>query len=332
MRIASLLVYLLMGTAVRAEPPLAADAPSKASRAVEGALGEPVLLVGENGFMEGRLLEMSAQSLTLDIGVSEFSSDSFQLSGVREVYVQGRQVGMGAAVGSAAGLSAGALLGMFFCLFADGATSQGCLPWSGIIGAGGALVIGGLGAFVGSLIPDWDRVYERALDGPLLLSSKRASEEIWAESGGRESWPGLGQVGLFASNLLLIDADESSDYLGVGMRLNALAQIGPYVAAGPQAAFHHMFESANSAGPNSPMVSFGVLVRASPRPAILTPSLQAGFSVHTFGQTWTYSVGAGLDWRIAPGSALALELHWHQFEAPWKGGRQLTLGLGARFF
>ncbi|ADO73662.1 hypothetical protein [Stigmatella aurantiaca] len=201
MRIAFMLVCLLVGTAGRAEPPLAADAPSKASRAVEGALGAPVLLVGENGFMEGRLLEMSAQSLTLDIGVSEFSPAPFQLSGVQEVYVRGRQVGMGAAVGSAVGLSAGAFLGMFFCLLDDGSSSEGCLPWGGLIGAGGALVIGGLGAFVGSLIPDWDRVYERALDGPLLLSSKRASEEIWAESGGRESWPGLGQVGLFASPL-----------------------------------------------------------------------------------------------------------------------------------
>ncbi len=330
MRMVSFLACILIGTAARAEAPVAAEAPSKVSRALEKSLGKPLRVAGEEGFVEGRLLETSAQFLTLDAGVSESQRELFPLSSVRELYVRGRHAGTGAAIGAVPGFLTGVIVGMYVCRIADDSTTDSCLPVSGLAGVGGALVTAGLGALIGSLIPSWDKVYERVLDGPLLLPPLRAPEKDWVETAEGQAWPVTGQLGLFVSNVLTIA--EPADALGLGARVEGLVQLGRYVALGPEVAFHHLFESLDGQPLNSALFSFGVLMRATPRPSALTPSLLVGFSAHTQGQPVTYSVGAGLDWRPANGATFALELRWHQFNVPWKDGRQLTLGFGTRFF
>ncbi|EAU63741.1 hypothetical protein STIAU_0845 [Stigmatella aurantiaca DW4/3-1] len=326
----SFLVCLLIGAAARAEAPVAADAPSKVSHALEKALGKPLRVAGEAGFVEGRLLETSAQFLTLDAGVSESRRAQFQLSSVRELYVRGRHAGTGAVIGAVPGFLAGIILGTYVCSFAEYSATASCLPLGVLAGVGGGLVAAGLGAIIGSLIPSWDKVYARVLDGPLLLPPLRAPEEAWVESAEGHSPSATGQLGLFVSNVLTID--EPADALGLGARVEALVQLSPHVALGPEVAFHHLFESLDRQPLNAALFSFGALMRATPRPAVLTPSLLVGLSAHTAGQPVTYSVGAGLDWRPAHGATFALELRWHQFNVPWKDGRQLTLGFGTRFF
>lgn len=329
MRMVSLLACILIGTAARAEAPAPA-APSRVSRALEKSLGKPLRVAGEEGFVEGRLLETSAQSLALDLGVSESHRELLPLSSVRELYVRGRYAGTGAAIGAVPGFLAGVIVGMYVCHIRDYATTASCLPVGGLAGVGGGLVTAGLGALIGSLIPRWDKVYERVLDGPLLLSPLRAPQKDWVETAEGQAWPVTGQLGLFLSNVLTIA--EPSDALGLGARVEGLVQLGRYVALGPEVAYHHLFESLDGHPLNAALFSFGVLMRATPRPSALTPSLLVGFSAHTQGQPVTYSVGAGLDWRPSNGATFALELRWHQFNLPWKDGRQLTLGFGTRFF
>lgn len=68
MRIAPMLACLCLGSLAHAQASGAEGAPSKAARRLEKALGDPVRVVGDEGTVEGRLLDLGAQSLTLDVG------------------------------------------------------------------------------------------------------------------------------------------------------------------------------------------------------------------------------------------------------------------------
>ncbi|SET63080.1 hypothetical protein [Stigmatella erecta] len=334
MRILSVLLCLCLGFKVHAEAPAAAGPSSPSARRVERALGDPVRVRTEGGTVDGRLLEIGTEALTLDVGASRLLQEPLPLSGVQELFVRGRHTGTGAAIGATAGGLAGAFLGMFFCLFGEYSTVNSCAPASVLSALGGGAVGGGLGAFFGSLIFSWDRVYERTLDGPLALAPERASQEVWARSAGRQSWPTSGQFGFFWSNALLFGSSdyhpERSEVFGMGARLNGLARIGPYLAVGPEVTLHRLFGSEERV-PERFVVSLGALVRAAPRPSLLTPSLMVGVAGHSL-KTGSYSLGAGLDVRVAHGTALALELHWHRTFAGHDVDQQLNLGLGLRSF
>jgi hypothetical protein len=299
----------------------------------EGGAGDPVRVIDEEGTVDGRLLEIGTQSLTLDVGDSSLLQVPLPLSGIQEVSVRGRHVGTGAVIGATAGVLAGAFLGMFFCLFGDSSTPNSCAPASLLSALGGGAGVGGLGAFAGSLIFGWDRVYDRTLDGPLALAPERAPAAVWARSSGRNSWPSAGQFGVFVSNTLLLGSShylDNPDYFGTGGRIQGLARIGPYVGAGPEVSLHRLFGS-DERVPDRFVVSLGALVRVSPRPSLLTPSLMVGASGLSLG-AMSYSVGGGLDLRVADGLALALELHWNRYFAGNEVDNQLSVGLGVRSF
>jgi hypothetical protein len=333
MRIVCVLLCLGLGFRVQAEAPVKEGA-SPSARRVERALGDPVRVHTEGGTVDGRLLEIGTESLTLDVGASQLLQESLPLAGVQALSVRGRYAGTGAAVGAAAGTFAGAFLGMFFCLFGDGSTVNGCAPASLLTALGGGVGVAGLGAFVGSLISSWDPIYDRTEEGPLSVAPQRAPPEVWARSAGRQSWPSAGQFGVFLSHALLLGSSGSppvgSDFYGLGGRLNGLAQMGPYVAVGPELTVHRLFGSEERV-PDRFVASLGVLARASPRPSRLTPSFMVGGAGHSLGLL-SYSVGAGLDLRVAHATALALELHWHRIFAGNEVDEQLTLGLGVRSF
>lgn len=327
MRIVALLLCVCIS-------PVAVGAPSQASRRVEKALGDPVRVNTEEGTVDGRLLEIGTESLTLDVGASSLIQEPLPLSGIQELSVRGRYEGTGAVIGASTGVLAGAFLGMFFCLFGESSTVDSCAPASLLSALGGGAAMGGLGAFIGSLFFSWDRVYDRTLDGPLALSPERASQAVWERSAGRQSWPSAGQFGFFWSQALLFNSEqdhpERSDSFGVGARLNGLALLGPYLAVGPEVTLHRLF-GPDEQVPDRFVVSLGALVRAAPRPSLFTPSLMVGAAGHSL-QTASFSVGAGLDWRVAHGTALALELHWHRTFAGHEVVQQLNFGLGLRSF
>jgi hypothetical protein len=137
-------------------------------------------------------------------------------------------------------------------------------------------------------------------------------------------------LSVLASSVLTLA--EPDDAIGPGLRLEALAQFGRHIAVGPEVAFHYLLDSLEGRRLNDEMFSFGLLMRAAMSPGVVTPSLLVGFSLHTLGQPVTYSVGGALDWEGPYGLPFVLELRWHQFNVPWKDGRQLTLGAGTRLF
>jgi hypothetical protein len=278
------------------------------------------------GVLVGRLLETSGQSLTLRTGLPGTGLEQLPLSDVMELSVRRRSADYGALVGGGIGFLGGSLVGLTLCSISSGTTTGECvlitLGGGGLIGLGAA----GLGAFIGLAFPRWELLYDRILHGPLALPSIQASEEL------REGEPmlELAQLGLFASSIFTLA--EPAYAIGPGARVEALAQLSPHIAVGPEVALHYLYESLEGRPVKRALASFGALMRAAPRPSELTPSVLVGFSVHTEGQPVTYSVGVGADWTRLSGIPLALELRWHQFNVPWKDGRQLTLGAGTRLF
>ncbi len=324
MRIVPLLLCLLASATALAQEPTASDAPLQASPPLDLEEGDLVQIKREAGVLEGRLLETSAQSLTLGTGNPGAGDEQIPLSQVLELSVRKRSYDYGGLVGGGIGFTGGTLIALALCDFERhlGECSLLTLAGGGIAGLG----LGALGAFIGLAIPRWERLYDRILNGPLVVPSIRAREEL------REGAPQihLAQIALFASSMLTIA--EPADAVGPGARVEVLAQLGPHIAVGPDIALHYLFETLDGRSLNAVLASFGVLMRASPRPSELTPSVLVGFSVHTEGQPVTYSVGVGADWTGLSGIPLSLELRWHQFNVPWKDGRQLTLGAGTRLF
>jgi hypothetical protein len=322
MRILPLLLCLLAGATAHAQETTASDAPLQASAPLDVEEGDLVQVHREKGVLEGRLLETSGQFLMLGTGLPGAGRERILLNDVLELSVRKRSYDYGILVGGGIGVLGGILIPLAACDF--GRAAGECVLFTLVGGAGAGLALGALGAFIGLAIPRWELLYDRILHGPLVLPSIEAREEL------REGEPliPLAQIGLLASSVLTIA--EPADAFGAGARVEVLAQLGPHIAVGPEVAFHYLFESLDRRPLNTPLASFGVLMRASPRPSELTPSVLVGFSVHTEGQPVTYSVGVGADWAGIPGIPLALELRWHQFNVPWKDGRQLTLGAGTR--
>lgn len=325
MRIAPLLLCLFAGATTRAQEPTALDTPLQEPHRLELEAGTLVQITREVGVLEGRLLEANGQFLTLRTGLPGAGREQLPLFDVLELSVRKRSADYGALVGGGLGLLGGSLIGLSLCSFASASTGEcvlATLGGGGIFGLGAA----GLGAFIGLALPRWERLYDRILHGPLELRWVQTPEEL------REGEPliKLAQIALFASSIFTLA--EPAYAFGPGARLELLAQLSPHIAVGPEVAFHYLFESLDRLPLQTALASFGALMRAMPRPSELTPSLLVGFSVHTAGQPVTYSVGLGVDWMGLSGIPLALELRWHQFNVPWKDGRQVTLGAGTRLF
>jgi hypothetical protein len=333
MRLRPLLLCLLLGAQVHAQSLAPADAPLLPAPTLQLEVDKPVRILRGNLLLEGRLLETDRQFLTLDSGIPGAEPVQVPLSDVRELSVRKRSPGYGALIGGAAGLVTGSLAGLFLCGVAEGATTGQCLAIVGLSSATLGLAGTGLGAFIGLLAPHWERVYERILDGPLVLPSAQVLREQEAppqEGAGAPPPTAIAQFSVLASSILTLA--EPDDALGPGLRIEALAQLGRHIAVGPEVAFHYLVESLDGGSVNEGIFSFGLLMRAAMSPGVVTPSLLVGFSLHTAGQPATYSVGGALDWEGPYGLPFVLELRWHQFNVPWKDGRQLTLGAGTRLY
>ena len=331
MRLAPLLLCLLLGTRVNAQAPAPGDAPLLPRPALQLEVDKPVRLLRGSLFLEGQVLETAPQYLLLDNGVAGAEPTRIPLGDVRELYVRKRSTGYGALIGGGVGVATGTLAGLFLCGVAEGATTGECLAVIGLGSVTFGLAGTGLGAFIGYIAPRWERVYERILDGPLVLPSAQAERQEPPPQGPGVPPPeSFGQLALMASTVLTIA--EPADALGPGLRIEGLAQLGRHIAVGPEVAFHYLLDTLDGRRLNDEMFSFGVLMRAMLSPGTVTPSLLVGFSLHTQGQPATYSVGGALDWEGPYGLPFVLELRWHQFNVPWKDGRQLTLGAGTRLF
>jgi hypothetical protein len=332
MRIAPLLLCLLASTAARAQAPQASDAPLDKSSRLVLEPGKPVRIMREDVRLEGLVLETNGRFLTLDTGAIE--SEQILLSNVAELSVRKRAVVPGTLIGAGAGFVGGALLGLYGCGIIEYSSTGDCLAFAGLGGSAIGLMGAGVGAVVGLLIPRWVSVYDRGRDGQLILAERQAPEELMEDLQVEgEVLPlrrHFAQLGLMASGVLMIK--EPIDAIAPGARVQALLRLGTHVAVGPDVAFHYLSRGLDGFFLHDPMFSLGVLMRATPRPSVLTPAALVGFSIHTVGQPVTYSVGVGADWAAPEGPPLTFELRWHQFNVPWKDGRQLTLGLGTRLF
>jgi hypothetical protein len=331
MRLFLCLLCLLISAQVHAQSPERRDAPLQEPPPLGLEMGKTVRVKHGTEFLEGRLLETNPESLTLDAWQPSTARERVPLSGVLELSVRRRSVARGTLIGAGAGFLTGIPYGYLLCGTIDYSTTGGCLLTGGLVGVLFALPGAALGAIIGVLIPRWESVYERTQDGPLVLPSLRAPEELWQEDTEGAPRGTIVQLSLLASGVVTLA--EPDDAFGSGLRIEALAQIGPHIAVGPELAFHYLHVSLRDARPpNEPLASFGVLMRATPRPSTLTPSLLIGFSLHSTGQPATYCVGGALDVGGPDILPLTLELRWHQFNVPWKDGRQLTLGIGTRLF
>jgi hypothetical protein len=324
MRIIPLLLCLLAGATASAQEPTASDAPLQASPTQDLEEGDLVQIQRAAGVLEGRLLETNEQFLMLGTGVPGADRERLLLSDVLELSVRKRSYDYGALLGGGIGFLGGSLVGLAACDFERNAGE--CVLFTLAGGGIAGLGLGALGAFIGLAIPRWERLYDRILHGPLVLPSIQAREELQEE----EPRIKLAQIGLFASSIVTLA--EPADAFGPGIRIEVLAQLGPHIAVGPEVALHYLFEIPDRRPLQTALLSAGALMRATPRPSEFTPSVLVGFSVHTAGQPVTYSVGVGADWAGLSGIPFALELRWHQFNVPWKDGRQLTLGAGTRLF
>ncbi len=317
------LLCLLIGAVSLAQAPEDSDTPTRASTGLEGDASQPVRVVLEQRVLEGRLLGTSERHLTLGLGPTGSEREEVRLSDVRELSLRQRSTGYGAVIGGGTGLLAGVTFGIYVCSRFEYSSTMDCVLTAGALGGIGALLAAGVGAYFGFITPQWERVYESSRDGPLWLPT-------WQTSEPEQAWEGMTQLGLSLSNVLAIK--DPGDSLGTGIRVEALTRLGPYVAVGPELILHYLFVPLDGGHETGVLASAGLLMRAAPRPTVLTPTALVGFAVNSREQPVTYSVGVGLDWRTPGGRLVAMDVRWHQFNLPWKGGRQLTLGVGTRLF
>jgi hypothetical protein len=176
MRLHPLLLCLLIGTQVHAQDSAPGDAPLLPAPTLRLEVDKPVRILRGSLFLEGRLVETDPRFLTLDAGVPGAEPVRVPLSDVRELSIRKRSTGYGALIGGGAGFIAGSLTGLFLCGIIDSASTGECVAIAGLGGTTFGLAGAGLGAFIGFIAPRWERVYERILDGPLVLPSLRAPD------------------------------------------------------------------------------------------------------------------------------------------------------------
>jgi len=311
MRIVLPLLCLLSGTVALAQVPASEEAPAASAppAALSLELGQPLRILHKGLLLEGRLLERDERSLTL-VGPVQTQRERILLTDVQELSVRKRSAGRGALMGAGLGLLTGVLAGGYICGLAEYRSYTDCLGLAGAVGAVLSLPGAGLGALVGLLIPRWALVYER----------HPSTGKNW-------------QLGLLFSSIFGLTSPLST--LNPGVRAEALFQFGPRFAVGPELALHYLIQSLYRFPVNSPVLSFGVLMRYAPSPGVLTPSLLAGLALHPADtvRPGRYSVGVGLDRQLSSGRPLCLELRWHHSGLPWEGkGWLITLDVGTRFF
>jgi hypothetical protein len=167
MRLALLLLCVVIGTAARAQAPTASDAPLRAPRLPRLEVGEPLRVVREKGAqkaaLEGRLLEWSARSLTVEVS-SIRPPEQVPVSEVLELSVVKSSPGYGALIGTGMGLLLGTYTGLSICGYFEGSVSsdQQCELNALTSALGGAVLGAGVGALLGLFIPRWESVYKRA--------------------------------------------------------------------------------------------------------------------------------------------------------------------------
>lgn len=133
-------------------------------------MGEPLRVVREKGAqkaaLEGRLLEWSARSLSLQVS-SIRPPEQVPMSEVLELSVVKRSPGYGALVGIGVGILLGTYTGLSICGYFEGSVSsdQQCELNALTSALGGAVLGAATGALIGLFIPRWESVYERAPEG-----------------------------------------------------------------------------------------------------------------------------------------------------------------------
>jgi hypothetical protein len=181
MRPALLLPCLVIGTAARAQAPAASDAPIQTPPLLSATsdaplqtprlprleVGDPLRVVREKGAqqakLEGRLLEWSARSITMEVS-SIKPPEQVPVSEILELSVVKRSPGYGALVGTGAGILLGTFAGLSICGYFEGSVgSDDQCELNALTSAlGGAVLGAGVGALLGLTIPRWESVYERA--------------------------------------------------------------------------------------------------------------------------------------------------------------------------
>jgi hypothetical protein len=161
MRHVFLLIGLVTSSQAQAQWIEASDAPVEEPPFFRVESGQTVRVKSGAGVLEGRLLERSEDSLTLDAGQTEAQLERILLADVEELSVRRRAVREGTAIGAGAGFLFGLPAGFLLCAKGDRPTLGGCL-WAGaVVGLLTALPGAGLGALAGVFIPRWDVAYTR---------------------------------------------------------------------------------------------------------------------------------------------------------------------------
>jgi hypothetical protein len=161
MRHVLLLIGLVTSSQAQAQWIEAADAPVEEHPVFSLESGQTVRVKSGAGLLEGRLLERSAESLTLEAGQPEARLERILLADVEELSVRRRAVREGTAIGAGAGFLFGLPAGFLLCATTDRPTVGGCLGAGAVVGVLMALPGAGLGALVGAFIPRWDVAYTR---------------------------------------------------------------------------------------------------------------------------------------------------------------------------
>ncbi|MFL5344462.1 MAG: hypothetical protein ACJ8AT_06700 [Hyalangium sp.] len=316
-------------------PPLVMDFSPRYTLVLEQ--GERVRVETARGERQsGELVSLTPGALSLQASPDQVAN--FLLTDVQWLETRKRSPGYGAMIGGGTGVVLGSLSFAFLCVLASEGDSA---PGAGGCALVGGLVVGALGAGVGTLlglaVPHWSTVYDKAEQGPLALHLTEPSEEVAAHwFSGRGP---VGEVGLqfgYGRDMGIVQPTE-----GWGGRLHLLALIGPYLAVGPEVAWYSHIGTETVAGFGHPFVEehslfqLGGLVRGGVEIGPTRTSVLLGLGLHD-NRSSHVGVSAGGEVELDLGKSvppLALEVRYHfpidrdEFEAAEKF---LTFGVGSR--
>lgn len=306
----ALLLSLALLTA--ALPPGGAGAAESGSRAALRSLllrvptGRPVRLTLDTGArLTGRIRGVDADSVRLAAPAAAAAlADVLTLEEQRSGWATGTKVGMttGAVVGGAFGLLAGTYLG------AINDPEDGDWPvvltCTALCLAAGGLGGGALGAGVGGLVTHWEPLFPEPDRGRPRGSLRTAP-------------PGETRLELTAG----LAAAQDGPYAprAWGGRVGLLRRIGRGLDLGPELGFYDLGETVRiqeNGGTTSlrvsPATQMGAGLSWRRERAGWQPYLAGGLALYLRNEAYTgASVGAGLAWQRASGSALLVDLRHH---------------------
>lgn len=284
----------------------------------------------------GELVSLMPGALSLQTSPEQVVN--FLVTDVQRLETRKRSPGYGALIGGGSGAALGALSFAFLCVLA----SEGDDGGAGGCALAGGLVVGALGAGVGTLlglaVPRWATLYDKEEQGPLALSLKEPSGD------GSSHWfSGRGPVGEVGLQLGYgRDMGIAQPTQGWGGRLHLLALVGPYFAVGPEVAWYsHIGTEAFVSRSGPPFVDhrslfqLGALVRAGVQIGPTRTSALLGLGLHD-NRTSHVGASAGGEVELELGKSappLVLDVRYHlpvgrdDFEPV---GRFLTFGVGSR--